>query len=121
MKNKGLHMHRLQKSRGNPDEVKFAAAWEEKNERGAVLAYLLQPGSQSGRPPDPSDRDVTVAATVVQWLGSPVGQAFLQELGFVKQCTSKSGPIQCEHIKGHKNGSHGADVGTGYAQWGKGV
>lgn len=36
------------------------------------------------REPIPTDREHEVAATVVQWLGSPVGQGFLRDLGYEK-------------------------------------
>lgn len=85
MKHNGLHPHRLQKSADNPEEVRFAKAWQGKQDHGSILAYLLWQGTQGGRPPDPSDRDIAVAATVVQWFGSPVGQAFLAELGYERK------------------------------------
>ena len=49
-----------------------------------ILAYLLNDGSQDHRPVEPSERDHAVAATVIQWLGSPVGQGFLNELGYAR-------------------------------------
>ena len=79
---KGLHSHRF---RDNPEERMFAEAWAKANEQGHTLAYLLHVGNQTGRPLEPSDREHVVAATVVQWLGSPVGQAFLGELGWVRK------------------------------------
>jgi len=82
MKHLGLHAHRL---RDNPEERRFAAQWQDDNEVGSVLAWLLHLGYQSGRPPAPSEHDVRTAATVIQWLGSPVGQAFLARLGYEKQ------------------------------------
>lgn len=78
---KGLHTYRFKE---NPEEERFAKAWEQQNEYGSNLAYLLHVGEQRGRPPEPDDRDHTVAATVIQWLGSPVGQWFLRDLGYVK-------------------------------------
>lgn len=62
-------------------EQRFALAWQEENEEPSgvkgVLAYLLGDGH---RPGEVSERDRLVAATVVQWLGSPVGQAFLSRV-----------------------------------------
>jgi hypothetical protein len=81
---KGLHTYRFKE---NPEEKRFAEAWDKQNEQGSNLAYLLTVGDQSGRPPEPSDRDHVVAATVVQWLGSPVGQSFLRDLGYEKSKT----------------------------------
>jgi hypothetical protein len=82
-KPKGLHPHRF---RDNPSERAFADAWAKSNEYGHTLAYLLHVGDQGGaRPPEPSDRDHVVAATVMQWLGSPVGQAFLRDLGYERK------------------------------------
>jgi hypothetical protein len=77
----GLHVHRF---KDNPEELAFARAWDKQNKDGKNLAYLLA-GTQQGHPPEPSERDHVIAATVVQWLGSPVGKAFLEELGYVKR------------------------------------
>lgn len=72
----GLHRYRF---RANPEEKRFADAWEL---RGAPnLEYLLSTDPNNHRQPV-SDEAVTVAATVIQWLGSPVGQAFLSDLGY---------------------------------------
>jgi len=76
---KGISAHRL---KDNPEERRFAEAWEKHN----PLAWLLdERHEQTGRPADPSDRDQVVAATVIQWLGSPVGRAFLSDLGYQKR------------------------------------
>jgi len=77
----GLHEYRCA---ANPDEKAFADATAHCDP--PMLGYLLnEPGSQYQYPLDPTDRDRCVAATVVQWLGSPVGRAFLSELGWVKK------------------------------------
>jgi hypothetical protein len=71
----------------NPDERRFAEAWARINrdERG-TLALLLDPNSgMKGRPPALTPREMLVAATVVQWFGSPNGQCFLRDLGFPKK------------------------------------
>lgn len=82
-KPKGLHLHRF---KDNPEEKRFAEAWQQICEQGDTLAYLLHVGDQGGfRPPQPSERDQTVAATVIQWLGSPVGQSWLEGLGYSKR------------------------------------
>ena len=63
----------------------FAEKWVEFNEKHArTLDHLLAEDPNACNPPRPSDRDKMVAATVIQWLGSPVGQGFLRECGFVK-------------------------------------
>lgn len=81
-KHTGLSTHRF---RDNPEELRFAEAWSKQNDHGGTLAYLLDPAHGGrGRPPEPTDREHVVAATVVQWLGSPVGQSFLAELGYEK-------------------------------------
>lgn len=78
----GLHTHRFKE---NPEEMKFARAWAKNNEDGKTLAYLLDKNNGSGgRLETPSVRDQIVAATVIQWLGSPVGQCFLEDLGYNK-------------------------------------
>ena len=80
-KHRGLQQYRY---KDNPEEKRISDAWVTKNEYGNVLAYLLHIGDQHGKPPDPSNRDVEVAATVIQWLGSPMGQHWLMELGYAK-------------------------------------
>jgi hypothetical protein len=74
----GLHAYRLKDS-FHATEREFAEAWER---QGNTLAYLLGNGRD---PLAPSERDAIVAATVIQWLGSNVGQAFLSDLGFKRK------------------------------------
>jgi hypothetical protein len=81
MKIKGLHEGRFQK---NPEERRFANAWKKQNELGKTVDYLLWEGDRRGSPPTASPRDQVVAATVIQWLGSPVGESFLNDLGYKK-------------------------------------
>lgn len=89
MKHTGLHQYRFST---NPLEEKFAEAWEVQNTRpyqsNSTLNFLL------GTDNDPfyaTDRDITVAATIIQWLGSPVGQDFLRGLGFEFKAPEKYG------------------------------
>lgn len=84
MKNAGLWTHRF---KDNPEELRFAEAWDEINETGRILAWLLDTRDDGavGKPADPSTNDRMVAATVIQWLGSPVGHGFLSELGYAKR------------------------------------
>ena len=78
---KGLHTHRFEL---NPEEQRFAEAWQKHNDRGETLYHLLDlRKDRRGHPPVASGPDVELAATVIQWLGSPVGQGFLRDLGYV--------------------------------------
>ena len=78
VKNVGLHQYRF---KDNPREKAYAKAWEELNdfnEKG-TLDYLL--AKDCNRPAgEVTDRDREVAATVIQWLGSPVGQGFVRDV-----------------------------------------
>lgn len=69
----------------NPEEKRIADAWQAHNDTGRTLDHLLDPrkGEPFGHPPHAADRDRVVAATVMQWLGSHVGQGFLRDLGYV--------------------------------------
>lgn len=84
IKHRGLHTHRF---KDNPEEKRFAEAWEKMNKEGHTLAYLLDPQNGVGRlrPLEISQGEATAAATVIQWLGSPVGQIWLSDLGYVKR------------------------------------
>jgi len=83
MRNKGRWCHRF---KDNLDEADFAVAWEELNtsfdgrlDGRGVLDYLLAEKVNSPMG-EVSDRDREVAATVIQWLGSSVGQSFLRKV-----------------------------------------
>lgn len=81
MDHTGLHTHRLS---DNPEEARFAEAWR-RMQAGSTLAWLLTVGSPRGWPVPSNPSAEVVAATVIQWLGSPVGRGFLADLGYVKK------------------------------------
>lgn len=68
----GIHEHRL---KDNPLEARYAKLWRERNERG-LLEQIMTCGGVS----EVNLRDEAVAATVIQWLGSNVGQGFLGDV-----------------------------------------
>ncbi len=68
----GKNVHRY---RGNPLERAFAKEWQKQCEIGGNLEYLLS-GKANQRLPV-NDTEQIAANTVIQWLGSPVGQSFL--------------------------------------------
>lgn len=77
MKHEGKSTHRLS---SNPREKAYHDAWIEENTKSMatpLLAYLLGDGNNPG---EVSKRDALVAATVIQWIGSPVGQHFLEKV-----------------------------------------
>jgi hypothetical protein len=76
---KGLHEYRLP---DNPEERRLSEAFKEFAKDH--LAYLLHVGDQGGAPPILNEHDATVACTVIQWLGSPVGQNWLRDMGYVR-------------------------------------
>ena len=81
VKNQGKNIYRLAE---NPLEKKFAEAWDEMNDlsrQGSLgtLNWLL--AEDPNWPKDEvTHRDRMVAATVIQWLGSHVGQYFLEQV-----------------------------------------
>ena len=76
----------------NPLEKAFAEAWQKENKprtgmQIGLMDYMFDPENR-GRPPTPvTDRDHRVAATVIQWLGSPVGQNWLAGILATKEGT----------------------------------
>lgn len=82
-KYKGYHTHRF---RDNPEEKRFAEAWAKLNDGTDNVDVLLDPlsGADGGHEAA-SLRDCRVAATVVQWFGSPVGRGFLRDLGYERR------------------------------------
>jgi hypothetical protein len=77
-KHTGRAVHRFA---GNPKEKVFADYWRKINDTNGkgTLEYLL---AEDNNCPwgEMTDRDAEVAATVIQWLGSPVGQHFLRDV-----------------------------------------
>lgn len=77
----GVNVNRL---KTNPDERLFAEAWQEENKtdtRGAdVLTHLLHTGHQPASMKLPTKRDYQIAATMIQWLGSPVGNEWVRSV-----------------------------------------
>lgn len=78
----GANSHRYKE---NPLEKAFAEKWQDANTgpMGRVrtnLDYLMDPSNRGEPNPPLSDRDWLVANTVIQWLGSPVGQNFIRDV-----------------------------------------
>lgn len=81
-KHEGINAHRFA---DNPEELRFAQAWQAEHAWGRGDGLLPWIMSNDDRPAVLTDRDEVVAASVVQWLGSPVGRHFLARLGYVKE------------------------------------
>ena len=73
VRHSGNARHRIKQ---NPLERQYAEVWRQKQDSG-LLEYLMGDGASRGAV---SERDELVAATVIQWLGSPVGQGFLRDV-----------------------------------------
>jgi len=74
IRHRGIRLYRF---RDNPLEQKFSDVWKAENDRGQLLEYLLGDGNKRA---SVTERDETVAATVIQWLGTPVGQSFVKKV-----------------------------------------
>ena len=72
IKHQGISRNRLSRE---PLEKKFADEWEKI--APTTLGYLLCGQDRSFH--DYTQHDAAVAATIIQWLGSPVGEAFVRE------------------------------------------
>lgn len=78
------NIHDAQKSyrfKDNPTEQEFSEAWAAEQGSRDLLGYILGDGNS---PASYTERDAFVAARVVQWLGTPVGMAFLGCRGFAR-------------------------------------
>jgi hypothetical protein len=81
LKHTSLDMHRIGVP-GNELEQKFLVEWNKQNKRNGILGYLLSTEVNEEDWTDVTSRDMEVAATVIQWLGSSCGQVFLRDCGF---------------------------------------
>jgi hypothetical protein len=78
----GTNPHRY---KANPLEKAFAEKWQEINTgpMGRVrttLDYLMDSSNRGEPNPPLTERDWLVANTLIQWLGSPVGQGFIRDV-----------------------------------------
>lgn len=72
VKYQGKNTHRYKQ---NPLELAFAREWQGACDTGHNLEYLLSGGTNQRLPV--SEQEQVASNTVIQWLGSPVGQSFL--------------------------------------------
>jgi hypothetical protein len=83
VKHEGLREYRFKE---NPEEKRFADAWKKENSREGLITPLMDHMLGNGtQPVTATQREATVAATVIQWLGSPVGQCFLRDLSYERK------------------------------------
>lgn len=80
IEHKGRSFHRTKRE---PIEAALAAAWERRNRADSfnnltTLDWLAH-GDGSQCLVRATQQEATLAATVIQWLGSPVGFSFLRE------------------------------------------
>ena len=92
IKHEGLHAYRLSPNACNPREVAFSDTWQKQNEiltgrPYGTLQYLLGDGTSFNGVKAITQDEATVAATVIQWLGSNVGMSFLEDA--LKRCGYK--------------------------------
>lgn len=97
----GIHKRRLKLEADNPREVAFAEQWSKEHDRTDLLWWLLTEPCAADDPErigndfglngpyklplgQIQDRDRIVAATVIQWLGSNCGIAFVADA--LKRC-----------------------------------
>lgn len=73
---KSINSHRLCRE---PLEKRFVEAWEEINAGDKLLKYLLDRTHSNRGNHVPSEIEQETAVTLIQWLGSPVGQGFLRD------------------------------------------
>lgn len=78
----GRHAYRFN---DNPEEERFARAWAKLNDNDDLFLSGLLRGQESRS----TKEECLTAATLIQWLGSPVGQHFLDRLGYEKKPAEK--------------------------------
>jgi len=92
MKHEGFSKARLHPNSGNDREVAYAKAWVEENKISDTLKHLI---------PECTDRDAQVAATIIQWLGSNVGNHFLGKVIAENENISASLQDVISHLTHH--------------------
>ena len=75
--NVGINYHRLSRE---PLEKAFADEWRDFNKGDKFLRFCLDRSHGNRGDYIPTDVENEVAATIIQWLGSSVGQSFLEKV-----------------------------------------
>lgn len=79
---KGTKEYRFEQ---NPEEKAFHDAFIKECGEPVDLARIVFGTLEGYTPKDwPTEREETICVNLIQWLGSPVGQSFLRELGYKK-------------------------------------
>ena len=71
----GRNTHRW---KDNEMEERFARIWEAYDEEHHILEYMLSSRTNEREPVDENTQEDI--ATIIQWLGSPVGLSFLEKV-----------------------------------------
>jgi len=82
----GISSHRYSRE---PLEKLFAEVWQEENTHN-MLPYMMDSSGRSDPLPATKEQH-KVAATIIQWLGSPVGQGFLAKV--IEKAKNKEIPM----------------------------
>jgi hypothetical protein len=101
MKHEGFHKNRLVPKADNPREIAFAGMWMQEQDCGPCSRSLIEVLISNC-----TQRDATVAATVVQWMGSGVGMCFLCDVinasPDVKRYVSDRCGLKRNHVRSPK-------------------
>ena len=74
---KSINHRRLKQ---NPTEARFVELWDDFNKDDKILKYILDREQTNRGQYTPTGTEREVAVTLIQWLGSHVGQSFLKQL-----------------------------------------
>ncbi len=95
-RNTGINAQRFSRE---PLEKLFAEEWDKRNKTRhglrPTLPYLLDPEGQHN-PLEPSDEEYILSATIIQWLGSPVGQGFIEDI--IQKAKDRKIPLRIKTI-----------------------
>lgn len=95
-RNTGINAQRFDRE---PLEKLFAEEWDKRNTtehgRTPTLPYLLDPFNQHC-PGEVFDEEYQKAAAIIQWLGSPVGQGFIEDV--IQKAKDKKIPMRIKVI-----------------------
>lgn len=72
-----INKHRFTRE---PLERRFVEAWNSMNENNKLLRFILDRSFGNRGDYHPSELEQEVAVTIIQWLGSPVGQGFIKDV-----------------------------------------
>jgi len=90
--------YKVYRHESNPKEKEFHDTFMKDYSRFGDMSMIVFPPNERGSRPNDylTDREAKIVISTIQWLGSPVGQGFLNRCGFIAKPEEPKIPLVTE-------------------------